>query len=236
MKTNLKLIATLAILSMTVSVNSQTQKDTLSKKIKLTPKVGLTIANHKEKSEVGTSDSKRKAVLGFMAGVGLNKSIHPHLSIESGLYLAQNGSKSAENGFNDGEEFYSYSDVLKMLYIDVPLLARYTLFEADEGGLAFYGGVQPSLLLNAKLKSKNPGNETTETVTKNFKKFDVAATFGVGYLFTNGISIHARYDHGLTDINVDSTPNGSNYFKTYNRVFKFSVGYQLGKKNKSKNR
>lgn len=227
---NLKLIVALTILSITVSINSQTKKETFSKKIKYTPKVGLTIANHKEKSEIGNSDTKRKAILGFMVGVGMNKPINEHLSIESGVYLTQKGSKSVDEGFSDGEEFYSYSDVLKMLYIDVPLLAQYTLFESDEGGLAFYGGVQPSLLLNAKQTNKTANSENKETVTNFFKKFDVAATLGVGYLFPNGISIHARYDHGLTDINVDSTPNGSNYFKTYNRVFKFSVGYQLGRK------
>jgi hypothetical protein len=211
-------------------MSSQTQKDTLSKKIKYTPKVGLTIANHKEKSDVGTSNSNRKAILGFMVGVGINKPINKQLSIESGIYLTQKGSKSAENGFSDGQEFFSYSDELRMLYIDVPIMARYTLFDEGEGGLAFYAGLQPSLLLNAKQKNKTANEENSQTVTENFKKFDAAASIGVGYLFKNGLGLHINYDYGFVNINKSSTPNGSNYFKTYNRVFKFSIGYQLGKK------
>lgn len=209
--------------------------DTISKKIKFSPRFGLTYSNHKEKSE-HSFEGKRKPILGFMVGVATNKPITDNLVIESGFFLAQKGSKSDSDGFSDEEEYYEYSDILRMLYIDVPLLVRYTLFKTDESGLAFYGGLQPSFLLNAKRTNKTANTEEKETVTKLFKKFDATAIIGAGYLFENGLVINASYDHGLVNINKRSEPNGDNYFKTYNRVFKISIAYQLGKKDEYTNR
>jgi len=240
LKSSHKLLLCCIYFSITYAVNSQNNNDTLynqkdktSKEIRFSPKLGLTYANHKQKSE-HTSGSKRKAIFGFMAGVGLVKPITENIAFESGIFLAQKGSKSDSDGFSDGDEYYEYSDILRMLYADIPLLIRYRLNE-DGNTLAFYGGVQPSFLLNAKQTNKTANTEDKETVTDRFKKFDAAASIGVGYQFENGIGINANYEHGLVNINKSSEPNGNNYFKTYNRVFKISVAYRLGEKAKKKN-
>jgi len=229
MKTSLKIILSCLIFSISSTANGQSQGDTTNKKIKLSPRIGLTIANHKEKIENGSTESGRKAILGFKAGVGITKSIKNNLSLESGLYLVQKGSKSSEEGISDGDEFFSYSDILRMLYIDVPILLRYRLNKEDENSFAFYGGVQPSFLLNARRNSKEANSQSNESVTDFFKIFDAAASIGVGYLFNNGFGINAAYDYGFININKNSDHNGLNYFKTYNRVFKVSIIYQLNR-------
>jgi len=225
MKITLKIILSCVILSISHNTTSQTQNDT-SNKIKFSPKIGLTIANHKIKSTIDGLDNDRKTILGFLVGIGANKPINEKLSIESGFYIVQKGSKSTE----EGEEDFNYSDELRMLYVDVPIFAKYKLDDQEES-LTFYGGLQPSYLLNAKLTTIMNDFETSETVTDNYKKFDIAVSIGVGYFFNNRFSIHFHYNYGLIDINKKSDQVENNYFETFNRVIKFSIAYKLGERN-----
>ena len=216
MKTIKKLLLIILSLSFTFNVLGQNDDNSSSKKIKFSPEVGLTIANQKTESDFDGED--RKSILGFLAGVGINFPLNEKIAVDSGVFFAQKGSKS---GGSD------YEDKLKMLYIDVPILAKVNL---GENGFAIFGGVQPSFLLNAKQESSGPNiNNDSETVTDQFEKFDLAAVLGLGYLFGNGISLHTSYDLGLLDISKGD--DEFDYFDTKNRVFKFSIGYVIDKEN-----
>jgi len=137
----------------------------------------------------------------------------------SGVLVTQKGSK-----FEGGGDGYSYEDELKMLYLDIPVKAS---FSPNQSGFNIQAGVQPSVLMNAKQKTKMMGDETdSQKVTDNYKTLDVAAVGSVRLNFDNGLQAAVGYDHGITDINKNEN-NIEGLPKTFNRVLRFSLGYNF---------
>ncbi|MEK6782145.1 MAG: porin family protein [Bacteroidota bacterium] len=106
-------------------------------------------------------------------------------------------------------------------YINVPILLKLYL----AAGLNLQLGPQFGFLTTSELVSTTSGITTTEDI-KSFldKKYETAVAVGLGWDLPFGVTLDARYNIGLSDVEVtNSTPPVS--FK--NQVIQISVGYKL---------
>lgn len=106
-------------------------------------------------------------------------------------------------------------------YINVPILLKIYL----AAGVNLQLGPQFGFLTTSELISTASG-VTTTTDIKSFldKKYETAVAVGLGWDLPFGVTLDARYNIGLSDVEVtNSTPPVS--FK--NQVIQISVGYKL---------
>ena len=154
-------------------------------------------------SNPGNSDLKTK--IGF--NVGLLAHIHtsnPLWAIQPEIYYSLEGAKSNSN-----------SDVSYGLgYLNIPVLAQFMF----DNGFRIEAGPQVGFLMNANYKLNN----TTTTVTNNYRKANFSIPVGLGYLSGSGLGVDARYNFGISDIN-----NTSSSTKIHSNVFQIGLFYQF---------
>lgn len=104
-------------------------------------------------------------------------------------------------------------------YINVPIVVKYYLFKSFN----VFSGPQIGILLNAEGVEFDQGyyNEGVD-VSDQYKKTDFTWCAGLGWDWRFGLSIDARYNLGLSDIQ-----NDSNIASTKNRGIQFSIGYRF---------
>ncbi len=103
----------------------------------------------------------------------------------------------------------------RSLYIDIPLLATYQL----DNNFKLLAGIQPSVLLNAKVRDgSNRG-----TITRDIRTIDFGFIFGGWYQIDRNWSIGARIVPGILRVGADGNE------RTFNFNFQLSVGYLLPK-------
>jgi len=142
------------------------------------------------------------------------------------LYSSQ-GTKSTDEetfaGVTIKEEI-----VLKLDYIQIPLMAKY--YVADNFSLEL--GPQIGFLLSAKADfdytATGQGVDESESESEDIKEFisgfDYGLNIGLGYKLENGLFFQGRYNIGLANINDFE---GSDDFKNQNSVIQFSVGFMF---------
>lgn len=131
-----------------------------------------------------------------------------------------------------------YGSKLKMSYLELqPFNATFHI-----KGFQVSAGPYVSALLAAQIQRKDENGNTfndhsifgtpdnNESENKYLQKFDFGINAGVEYLLPIGLSIGAKYTHGLTDIfqyansyTLGDTKNDN--IKIYNRGFMISIGY-----------
>jgi len=187
------------------------------KKLIFSPIIGIDASKFSDEDDYAGSNGE--SLIGYQVGIDAIVPFNDLLSFESGLHLAGKGNKSSFSG--DG---FSSEDKINMTYIDLPMLARYNV---GQGGFSVYGGLQPSILLNANQKTVNDDSEDSQKVTDQFKTLDLAGSIGVGYQFSNGVRLNLGYDYGFSNISANQDFGTG---KVNNRTFKLIVGYTLGQK------
>jgi hypothetical protein len=99
-------------------------------------------------------------------------------------------------------------------YVNVPVIFKvYTV-----KGINIQAGPQFGFLTSAK--SKADGGEID--VKSALKKSDVAIAVGAGWDLTAGLTVDARYNIGLTEINGENVQT-----EIKNQVFQLSIGYKI---------
>ncbi len=161
---------------------------------------------------------------GFHIGAYASVPLSSRFALESGLLYSQKGAQVQGNFSAERFNFLNLQTEVttNMHYIDMPLLAK--VFIAK--GFHVYAGPQISYLVASKANTtaKVVGFSVLNRdfdIDNAFSKVDVALIGGLGYRFSNGININAGYDYGLRPI--DARGN----FDTFNRLVKFSVGYEF---------
>ena len=109
-----------------------------------------------------------------------------NLAFQAELLYGGHGGKES---FNNNLSTYRFASMF------FPLLINYYIS-------SFYitGGPTLSYLLTAQVKSM--GNTTS--YIDNYKRFNFALAFGLGYMITNSLGLDARYNFGLNDIHKNS--------------------------------
>lgn len=168
----------------------------------------------------GTSSYETKTSMNI-GGYGLYK-ILPKLGIQAELLYSEQGfSNEFDRGFGTPVEV---NQILKMQYINLPVLASYNIIE----NLWVEGGMQVGYLVNAETEEETTTSGTTgelisetETIdqTSNYESIDTALAGGLRYKLNRNFMIQARYIQSINDINKNLEGN------QYHSVFSFSVGY-----------
>jgi hypothetical protein len=161
--------------------------------------------------------------LGFFAGANASIPVSELVSVEPGIYYAQKGYQMKGELNLKGIEFLGANAQAKLTshYIDLPVLLKLNL-----NGLQLFAGPQVSYLAKADLRTTAGALgfnvlDKTMDATGQFNRWDAGVTGGIGYLFANGVTISASYDHGLSK--VDANKN----FDSYNRGFKVGLGFNF---------
>ena len=180
------------------SVNAQKSKR--EEGIKFGIKGGLNISNLKGKIENNTIRTGLN--FGILTEIILtdNYSFQPEL-----LYSGQ--------GFRNEDP--TNSSVYKFDYIIMPLLVKYYVIN----NLSIETGPQLGLLINS-LNRSDTGNESIN----NQKIFDFGLDFGLGFQFSYGTFLQARYNLGITNVNGANNADANKYT---NSVFQISIGSQF---------
>ncbi|WP_417355641.1 porin family protein [Flavobacterium sp.] len=171
--------------------------------IKFGAKAGLNIADFGGDAE--TSGSRT----GFHVGAVAEFKLTEQFSIQPELLYSMQGAK-----FETVIDFAVIEQDMKLDYLNVPIMAKYYLFE----GFSIQAGPQVGFLMSAKAED--------EDVKDSFKSIDFALNGGVGYELPMGVFFQARYSAGLADIN-DVDVDGADAVKINNNVISVSVGYKF---------
>lgn len=169
--------------------------------IKFGAKAGLNIADFGGDAE--TSGSRT----GFHVGVIAEFKLTEQFSIQPELLYSMQGAK-----YETVIDFDIVEQDMKLDYLNVPIMAKYYLFE----GFSIQAGPQVGFLMSAKAED--------EDVKDSFKSIDFALNGGVGYELPLGVFFQARYSAGLANI---ADGEGSDDYSINNNVISLSVGYKF---------
>lgn len=171
-----------------------------SAQVKYGVKGGLNLSN------VGGKDVEdNKMKIGFHVGGLAQIPVVGNISVQPELVLSAQGAKFEADG-DDGK--------LNFLYVNVPVMAKYTF---DEG---FFAETGPQIGFLASAKAKQ-GSESSN-VKENYKTTDFSWGIGVGYLSKSNIGANARFNFGLSKLDKDGET------KMYNRTFQVGLVYIFG--------
>ena len=146
------------------------------------------------------------------------------IGIQPEILFSKQGQKFTYNSQNYESNFD---------YISIPVMLKLYL----AGGLNLQAGPQFSFLSSAKgdLINASNGSVTTGQDMKNFvKSSDVTLAVGAGWDLPFGLSISARYNIGLSDINKytgtsQTIVSSMGTSQAKNQVIQVSVGYRIFK-------
>ena len=144
--------------------------------------------NESTNASIPFGGESQDAILGYFVGIGANIPLKDNLSARTEFRFSKRGSKTDINNIA--------SNTTRLSYIDVPFELQYRFSPK----WTVQGGLQPSLLLAANMKSEVNEESFDRSVKDNYKGFDVAATLGLGYDITNNVKVSLGYDLGLLNI------------------------------------
>lgn len=164
-----------------------------------------------------------KNFTGFFAGGYASLPMSSNLSFEPGIYYSLKGYELDGSIGLKGMDFLGAhaKAILQSQYVDIPVLLN-----GNFSGFQVFAGPQISYLAQSNLKTTagvlgiNLLNKTMD-VTSQFNRWDIGVTGGIGYQFTNGLSLSASYDYGLSKADANQNLNA------YNHAFKVGIGINL---------
>ena len=166
-------------------------------------KGGLNFANLDVTSAQNTYDNRTGYHLGAFTLFKFGK-----IGLQPEIIMSQQGSKVQPP---NGESFESNFN-----YVNIPVILKlYTV-----AGINLQAGPQFGFLTNDPVV-KDPDGQTIEDA---YKKSDLSLGLGVGWDLPFGLSVDARYNLGLSDIE-----NAEGVDAAKNQVWQVSVGYKLFK-------
>ncbi|WP_372754564.1 porin family protein [Mariniflexile sp.] len=188
-----------------------------AQEVKFGAKAGLNFASIGG-DDVGDQDGRTAFHVGGIAEIVFSDkfSFQPEL-----LYSSQGSKETYEDSFEKGEY------VLKLEYINIPLMAKFYVAE----GFSIEAGPQIGLLLSSKYeyeyfdKEDSFYNESGEEDAKDYTSgIDFGINAGVGYKLASGLNFGARYNLGLSNI---WDFEDSDDFKQHNNVIQIYIGFMF---------
>lgn len=168
-------------------------------------KGGLNLSTLNVADPAATYDSKTGYHLGiFFGGRGDKVGFQPEL-----LLYTQNG-EIKNTTFGTAQESFTY--------LTVPLIIKFYPIL----GLNLQIGPQIGFLLDGERKYDTVFGSGSDDIKDYYDEADVAVSFGAGYDFGIGLTLDARYNLGVKDIN-----NAANGEPVKSRVFMLSVGWNF---------
>lgn len=162
--------------------------------------------------------------IGFQGGVFVCTDFRKNFGARMEIRYAGRGAQKVTTA--DDTEVYK----LALHYIDLPLMATYTLRKK----VIFDLGIVPGYLF-AK-NGEDSGGKLPQEFLVDFKRFDLAWLAGVNYRITKNLSVNLRYSYSLLSINDFQDRTGiyswvGNLFGyrtgDYNNYLTLGICYQL---------
>ncbi len=152
-------------------------------------KGGLNLATNTNSNPIAEPSYK----LGYNAGFLVNLNISPKIAVQPELVYSNQGHKYTIESLEylGGPEEHS----LHLNYLNVPVLLQFKAtpqFRLQTG---------PQVGFLTSVNDQVNGETTGFFTSSDFKKTDVAWSFGLSFMGNSGIGVDARYNLGLTDIN-----------------------------------
>jgi hypothetical protein len=158
-----------------------------AQQVHFTPKLGVNIASM---TNAEGTDSR----IGLNAGVSGEISLTPDFAVEPGVFYSMQGITASESGVDM---------TWKNDYINVPVLAKYYLYE----GLNLFAGPQVGFLINSEMDVKDSDVSASVDTKEMFKAIDFALVLGVGYQTAMGLNFSANYNLGLMNVIENGSAN-----------------------------
>lgn len=131
--------------------------------------------------------------LGFVGGLLVNYNYSEKWKFGFEMLFSQKGSKRVLN-----QKTMTYSSgiwhSLRLNYIEVPVLATYSFNDH----IKVQGGIGGAYLFSHKLEDPSGAYDNDD-----FRKYEINATLGAYYQFTDKWSLYARYTNSILPINKD---------------------------------
>ncbi|WP_047246133.1 outer membrane beta-barrel protein [Maribacter thermophilus] len=176
------------------------------------------------------SFSSNAQIFGIEAGVGLSSAVSPDTYVND-LYGRTLGAKLGGTiEFDITDDLYLGSglsfakkgasttgDNLSLIYVQIPLSARYNIFELGRSG-SFYAA--SGFYLATPIGAKQ--GDVTYTIGEDVKGFDFGLNVGFGVLFNDQIQLGLSYEGGF----LDFSGNENNVLK--NTALLVTFGYKFG--------
>ena len=183
----------------------------------ITPRVGCSLSTLTSQDiltmDIGTAEHKSEGQLkpGFVAGADAELMVSDMLGLSAGVFYQMQGCH--HTGAGDLKAWNT-----KLNYLNLPILAN--LYVGS--GFSLKAGVQPGFLVQQSQSGSLFEYE-------KYKSFDFSIPVGIAYEFSNGLTIDARYNWGLTDINKagDVLRKYGIDEKTHNRTICITIGYRI---------
>ncbi len=176
-------------------------------------KAGLNIAN------LSGDIEDTESLMGLHVGVFAEIQFAERFSFQPELLYSMQGAKMEES-----EAGMSMEAKTKLSYINVPLMVKFYAAES----FFIEAGPQVGFLMSAKSEWETSGGGVSlsgdEDIKDELKSIDFGLNFGIGYNFTENLSVGARYNLGLS--NIADVEDGDDY-KINNSVIQVSVGYRF---------
>ena len=187
-------------------------------------KGGLAMANLTGKDATPPRGGEKKILLGANAGGVFNINFAPMFGAELDLFYSMKGAHGVVG---------AVADNLKYDYLDIPLLAKFTV--PMEGAIkpVVYAGPSFSILLSAKEEISGTGTmDGTTDVKDGMNSLDIGLVAGVGAEIGAGpgkVLVDARYSMGFTTTekltDADKAVGKTEAPVVKNSVFSFMAGY-----------
>ncbi|MGB5990432.1 MAG: porin family protein [Marinifilaceae bacterium] len=188
-------------------------------------KGGMNISKIQSEDNMETYGSNRNNKLGLNIGISTEFSLNKKFAIESGMIFDSKGFKVESQTFFGGN--MTAVNTLNLYYIDIPINAKYTIFDSSIKAFITAGpyigiGLWGKNIVKVELEEK------TESVEKDIEwgeddnpnRLDYGLNIGLGAEYKSFI-FNVNYSYGLADL----SPNPSNGLDVTNRVFSLSFGY-----------
>ncbi len=146
---------------------------------------------------------------GYHAGFFL-RSRHEKIAFQPELLLYTQKGDLQSSAIGTAQESFTY--------VTIPVLFKFY----PVGGLNLHAGPQFGFLVDGERKYETVFGDSSEDITESYKESDVAISAGFGYDFKFGLSVDARYNIGVKDIN-----NAANGDDAKSRVFMISLGWNF---------
>jgi len=146
---------------------------------------------------------------GYHAGIFL-RSRHEKIAFQPELLLYTQKGDLESSVVGTSQESFTY--------VTIPVLFKFY----PVGGLNLHAGPQFGFLVDGERKYDTAFGDVTEDITESYKNTDVAVSAGFGYDFKFGLSLDARYNIGVKDIN-----NLADGGEARSRVFMISLGWNF---------
>ena len=174
-------------------------------------KAGMNFANLNFEGDGATVNLDQRK--GFVGGLFVVWPATGRVALQTEALYSQKGAQMEEDGA---------SGKIKLDYVDVPVLARFS--SPVSGGTSFHVFAGPSFnfRVSAKAESSFEDEEENEDIDDDVERFDLGLVAGAGLEFGRFV-LDGRYTWGLSNINKDEADD----VKIKNHVFAVMAGIRF---------